>query len=123
MINNLPFGFHSDKVGENDSSVQCDLWNKWNHTRCLNIGVEQYENYKKDPLPWYCPNWAMEIPFSTWSNKGLKSIFFGVSSKTLANSFSKPFDKKTKETWTTFREESQLFDQSENSGSCDYYTP
>ena len=61
MINNFPFELYSDEVGDNESSVQCNLWNKWNHTRCLNIGVEQYENYKKDPLPWYCPNWAMEI--------------------------------------------------------------
>ena len=97
MINNFPFELYSDEVGDNESSVQCNLWNKWNHTRCLNIGVEQYENYKKDPLPWYCPNWAMEIPFSTLSNKCLKSIFFEASSKTLAKSFSKLFVKKTKE--------------------------
>ena len=31
--------------------------------------------------------------------------------------------KKTTEKLKTFREVSQLFDQSENSVSCDYYTP
>ena len=65
----------------------------------------------------------MEIPFSTLSNKGLKTVLFGGSSKTLAKSFSEPFDKKTTEKLKTFREVSQLFDQSENSVSCYYYTP
>ena len=113
----------SDEVGDNDDSVQCDLCNKWNHTRCLNIDAEQYEKLKKDPLPWYCPNCAMEIPFSTLSKKGLKTVLFEGSSKTLPKSFSKPFHKKTTEKLKSFRGVSQLFDQSENSVSCDYYTP
>ena len=123
MIKIFPCGLCSDEVGDNDDSVQCDLCNKWNHTRCLNIDAEQYEKLKKDPLPWYCPNCAMEIPFSTLSNKGLKTVLFGGSSKTLPKSSSKPFNKKTTEKLKTFREVSQLFDQSENSVSCDYYTP
>ena len=65
----------------------------------------------------------MEIPFSTVSNKGLKSVLFGGSSETLPKSFSRPFDKKTTEKSKTLHEVSQLFDQSENSVSCDYYTP
>ena len=48
--------------------------------------------------------------------------FFGGPSKTLAKSFSKPFDKKTTKKLKTFYEVSQLFDQSENSISWDYYT-
>ena len=64
----------------------------------------------------------MEIPFST-SNKDQKTVLFGGSSKTLPKSFSKPFDKKTTETLKTFRDVSQLFDQSENSVRCDRYTP
>ena len=49
---------------------------KWNHSRCLTIDAEQYEKFKKDPLPWYYPNCAMEIPFSTLSNKDLKTVLF-----------------------------------------------
>ena len=123
MANNFPCESCSDEVGDNDDSVQCDLCNKWNHTRYLNIIAEQYEKLKKDPPPWYCPNCAMEIPFSTLSNKDLKTVLFGGPSKTLAKSFSKPFDKKTTEKLKTFREVSQLFGQSENSVSRDYYTP
>ena len=64
----------------------------------------------------------MDIPFSTLSNKYLKTILFGGSSKTLSKSVLKPFDKKTTEKLKTFREISNLFDQSENSVNCDYYT-
>ena len=62
----------------------------------------------------------MEEPFSTLSNKDLETVLFGSPSKILAKSFSKPFDKKTTEKLKTFREVSQLFDQSENSVSCGY---
>ena len=71
MIKKFPCGLCSDEVGDNYDSVQCDLCNKWNHTRCLNMDAEQYKKLKKDPLPWYCPNCAMGISFSTLSNKGL----------------------------------------------------
>ena len=98
----------SDDVGDYDHSVQ------WNHTRCFNISAEQYEKLKKDPLPWFCLHCAMEIPFSTFSNKGLKTVLFGGPSKTLATSFSKPFDKKPIEKLKTFCEVSQLLDQFEN---------
>ena len=65
----------------------------------------------------------MEIPFSTLSNKYLKTVLFRGFSKTLPKSFSKPFDKKTTEKLKTFREVSRLFDQSENLVSCVYYIP
>ena len=39
MANNFPCESCSDEVGDNDDSVQCDLCNKWNHTRCLNISA------------------------------------------------------------------------------------
>ena len=123
MTNNFPCGLCSDEVGDNDDLVQCDLCNKGNHTRYLNISAEQYEKLKKDPLPWYCPNCAMRMPFLTLSNKGLTTVPFGDPSKTLGKSFSKPFEKKITEKLKTFCEVSQLFDQSENWVSCDYYTP
>ena len=49
MIKNFLCGFCSNEVGDNYDSVQCDLCNKWNHTRCLNIDAEQYEKREKDP--------------------------------------------------------------------------
>ena len=64
----------------------------------------------------------MKIPFLTLSKRGLKTVFFRGASKTLATLFSKPFNKKITEKLKTFCEVSQLYDQSENSISCDYYT-
>ena len=113
MMKKFSCGLCSDEVGDNDNSVQCDLCNKWNHTRLMQNN--KYEKLKKDPLPWYCPNCAMEMPFSTVSNKGLKSVLFGGFSETLPKSFSRSFEKKTTEKLKTFHEVSQLFDQSENS--------
>ena len=86
---------YSDIVGDNDDSVQCDLCNKWNHTGCINVGAEKCGKLKKDRLLWYCSNCPMETPFLELSNKGLKTLSFGDSSKTLARSFSKRFEKKT----------------------------
>ena len=65
----------------------------------------------------------MESPFSRLSNKDLNTVLFGGFSKTSGKSFSKPFEKKTTEKLKAFCEVSQSFDQSENSVSCDYYTP
>ena len=120
---NFPCVLCSDEVGDNDDSVQCDLFDKWNHTRRLNIDAEQYKKLKKDPLPWYCPNCAMEIHFSTLSNKDLKTVLFGDSSQTLPKSFSKLLDKKTTEKLKTFHEVNPLFHQSEISVTCEYFTP
>ena len=89
---------------------------------CLNIGAEKYEKLKNDSLSWYCPNCAMEIPFSTISSKGLETMLFGGSSKILAKLLTEPFNKKTAEKLKTFHEVRQLFHKSENSVSCDYYT-
>ena len=46
--------------------------------------LKNTEMFKNDPLPWYCPNCAMEIRFLRLSNKGLKTVLFGGSPKTLA---------------------------------------
>ena len=52
MIKHFPWELCSDKIGDNDDSVQCDLSNKWNHTRCLDIDTKQDEKLKKDLMSW-----------------------------------------------------------------------
>ena len=64
----------------------------------LNISAEQYEKLKKIHSPG-------TVQTVQWKY------------------LSQPFDKKTTEKLKTFCEVSQLFDESENSVSCDYYTP
>ena len=74
MIIKFPCGLCSDEVGDNEGqfSVVCS---KWNHIGCLNIGAEKHIKLKKDPLAWDSPNYAIEMPFLTLSNKGLKQSF------------------------------------------------
>ena len=88
----------------------------------LILTLNNTKNLKKIQCPGTVQT-VIKIPFWTLSNKSLKTVLFGGSSKTLPKSFSKSFDKKTTEKLKTFCEVSQLFDQSENSVSCDYYTP
>ena len=88
----------------------------------LILTLNNTKNLKKIQCPGTVQT-VIKIPFWTLSNKSLKTVLFWGSSKTLPKSFSKSFDKKTTEKLKTFCEVSQLFDQSENSVSCDYYTP
>ena len=69
MNNNFSYWLYSDEVRDNDNSVQCGLCNKQNYTGYLNIGAEKYEKLQNDLLPWYSPNYAVEVPLSTLSNK------------------------------------------------------
>ena len=76
MINKFSSGLCFDEVGGNDDSVYCDLCNKWNHTGYFNIDAEKCKKLKKDPLPWYCSNCTMVIPFLTLPSKCLKIVLF-----------------------------------------------
>ena len=83
IINNFLRGLCSGEVEDNGNSVHCHLCHKWNYTGCSNTGTKKYKKLKNDPLPWYYPNHAMEIPFLTLHNKDLTIGFFGGSSKTI----------------------------------------
>ena len=39
------------EVNDNDTSVQCDLCDRWNHINCVEINKQKYGKLKKDPLP------------------------------------------------------------------------
>ena len=85
----------------------------------LILTLNNTKNFKKIQ----CPGTVQSNKNTFLNLKNLKTVLFGGSSKTLPKSFSKSFDKKTAEKLKTFCEVSQLFGQSENSLSCDYYTP
>ena len=98
----------------------CDLCGKLIHTDRASIGENQYENLKESPLPWYCPYCIMELPFFTVKNNDLPKLL-----SDSYNNHPKPIprkiNKKGKEFLKKFREMSQIFEQSENPLSCDYY--
>ena len=125
----MSFSEHSceiymNEVKDNDPAVLCNLWGKLVHTACTGIGEVQYENLKKSPLPWYCPCCITEFPFSSVSNKDLHSFALSSGPTNVNNHSSstvKKIDKKTKEFLKKFREIDQIFDQSDNLISCNYY--
>ena len=51
MTNNFLCRLCSDKVGDNDDSVKCDLYKKWNHIRRLNLALNNTKNFEK----FHCP--------------------------------------------------------------------
>ena len=110
----------SSEVKDTDPAVLGDLCGKWIYTDCASIGETQYENLKGSPLPWYCPYCIMELPFFTVKNNDLHKLLSD-SHNNHPKSIPRKMNKKTKEFLKKFCEMSQIFEQSENPLSCDYY--
>ena len=110
----------SIEVKDTDPAVLCDLCGKLIHTDCASIGETQYKNLKESPLPWYCPYCIMELPFSTVKNNDLQKLL-NDSHSYHPKPFPRKMNKKTKDFLKNFCEMSQIFEQSENPLSCDYY--
>ena len=72
-------------------------------------------------LPWYCPISAMEMPFSSLSNKEFN---LSLSRNPLDSSAqaitSKKIDKHTEEILKKLSNLNKFFDHTENNVSCDY---
>ena len=83
-------------------------------------GKPSTKNLKESPLPWYCPYCIMELPFSTVKNHDLQKII-NDSHNNHPKLFPRKMNKKTKDFLKKFHEMSQIFEQSENPLSCDYY--
>ena len=90
------------------------------YSDCASNGETQYENIKESPLPWYCSSCIMELPFFTVKNNDLQ-ILPNDSHKNHPKPIPKKINNNTKEFLKKFRKMSQIFEQSENSLSCDYY--
>ena len=112
-----------NEVKDNDPAVLCNLCGKWVHTASIGIEETQYENLKRSPLPWYCPYCIIEFPFSSVNNKYLHSLALSGGPTNIKSCFTygKKNQQKTKEFLKKFREMNQIFDQSNNLTSCDYY--
>ena len=110
----------SSQVKNTDPAVLRGLCEKWIHTDCASIGETLYENLKEGPLPWYCPCCIMELSLFTVKNKDLQ-IPLNDPHNNHPKPVPKKMNKKTKEFLKKFREMGQIFEQSENRLSCDYY--
>ena len=121
MTQEYPYRVCRDEVANEDSSIQCDLCDRWSHIDCIGISIRKYEKLKSDSSPWYCPIYLSEFPFFQMNDKELKT--FLKKSKTSATPIqvtSKEF--RTKELIKSFKQLKQIFEESENSVSCDYYS-
>ena len=75
---------------------------------------------KNEKRPWYCADCATEIPFSNLRDKIFKGFLY---LKTTPQPFQilQKSSKEIKNMMPRFKRVNQLFDQWENSISCDYY--
>ena len=119
MTIEYPCGICKNEVKQDDKSVQCDLCNKWNHIECVDISSAYYEKLQNDTKPWYCPNCSKELPFSDVRDKDLHNTIHVQS--TPQTHFTNVPNKKSKGLIHKFQQLNNLFDQSENTISCDYY--
>ena len=69
-----PCGTCQTEVSDDDSSILCDLCDKWHHSICVNETNANYEKLKVDPNPCLCLTCAKEIPFLALANKDIKSL-------------------------------------------------
>ena len=119
MTQEYPCRVCRDEVA-NDSLIQCDLCDQWNHIDYIGISIRKYEKLKSDSSPWYYPICLSEFPFSQMNDTELKS-FLKISkpSATLTQVTSKT-NLWTKELIKSFKQLKQMLEQSENPTSCNY---
>ena len=86
---------------------------------CVGISYAYYERLQNDTKPWYCPNCSKEFPFSHVRDKDLLNIIHVQS--TPQTPFINGPNKKSKGLMHEFQQLNNLFDQLENTISCDYY--
>ena len=119
MTTEYPCGSCKYEVKQDDKSVQYDLCNKWNHIECVGISSAYYEKVQNDAESWYSPNCSKELPFSGVRDKDLYNVIH-VQSTPLTLFINIP-NKKSKGLTHKFQQLNNLFNQSENTISCDYF--
>ena len=111
----------TDKVANEDSSIQCDLCDQWKDIDCIGITIRKYEKLKSDSSPWYCPICLSEFPFFQMNDKELKSFLkISKTSATLTQVTSKT-NLWTRKLIKSFKQLKQMLEEPENPVICDYY--
>ena len=101
------------EVEDDDKSIQRDLCDRWIHINYAEINHQKYEKLKKDPL-------ATQISFSALSKQDFKDFLYSTTTPQPSQILQES-SKKILKIMSRFMQVNQLFDQSENSISCDYY--
>ena len=74
MTQEYPCSVCRDEVVNEDSSIQCDLCDQWNHIDCIGISIRKYEKLKSDSSPSYCPICLSEFRFFQMNDKELRTF-------------------------------------------------
>ena len=74
MTQEYPCRVCRDEVANEDSSIQFDLCDQWNHIDCIGVSIRKYEKLKSDSSPWNCPICLSEFPFIQMNDTELKSF-------------------------------------------------
>ena len=121
MTQEYPRRVCRDEVANEDSSIQCDLCDQWNHIDCIGISIRKYEKLKSDSSPWYCPICLSEFPFFQMNDKELKSFLKISKIPSTPTQATSKTNLRTKELIKSFKLLKQMLEESENPVSCDYY--
>ena len=115
----FPCGTCGFKVENNDNSVQCDPCDLWYHTDFVDISKQKYGKLETDPLPLFCPFCKTEIPFSKILNNDLKVVLN--SAKPNNETCIKTIMNRTRGIIKCFCQIKQIFNETNDLRSCDYY--
>ena len=120
-MSEYPYEICKVELKQNEAAILCESCNKWNHINCFQVNWMNYEKLKSDPTPWCYAPFINKFPFANTSKSDLinqccSSPSLSVSRKPTV----KRLGKKLKELLKEIKD-LNIFEQSENLISCDYF--
>ena len=103
MTQEYPCRVCGDGVANEDSSIQCDLCDQWNHIDCIGISIRKYEKLKSDFLSWYCPICLSECPYFQMNDKELKGFLKTSKTSATPTKITSKTNLRTKELIKSFK--------------------
>ena len=121
MTQDSPCRVWRDEIANEDSSIQCDLCDQWNHIDCIGISIGKHEKLKSDFSPFYFPIFLFEFPFFQMNDKEIKSFLKTSKTSATPTQVTSKTKLQTKEFIKSFKQLKEMLEESENPVSCDYY--
>ena len=103
MAQEYPCRVCGDGVANEDSSIQCDLCDQWNHIDCIGISLRKYEKLKSDSLSWYCSICLSEFPYFQMNDKELKGFLKTSKTSATPTKITSKTNLRTKELIKSFK--------------------
>ena len=103
MTQEYPCRVCGDGVANEDSSIQCDLCDQWNHIDCIGINIRKYEKLKSDSLSWHCPICLSEFTYFQMNDKELKGFLKTSKTSPTPTKITSKTNLRTKELIKSFK--------------------